>query len=623
MLKRKTTLKRWIIRNMLLCFIVAAVTVLVLPWFIGAKMREQSMEANEMLSEVYLEFLDSNVEGINKVLSQLAVNTYEISILARSSDALERHIAKYHVMQKLEDTSILYHMFDGIFVKSESETEEIFLCQVGQKGSGRQVSDMKRIMEEFESNYPPNTWVLIKDKETDYLVRVVSGGSTSCGAWLDVSSLSIPLEKIDYSETGTVLFVDEDGAAVGRQGGPFPDEYRVSEQKNGNLIQIEGERYLQIIKSSRTLPVSMVILVPEERYTGNIYLIQNIIGLALAAALLSIPLLWRMLSGSVSRPVEQLVGSMNEVQKGNLSVRVRTGSRFREFEEIGSYFNNMVTEIGRLQKDVYERKIREQRIWLQYLQAQIRPHFFLNTLNVIHSFSLVKRNDLIEQMTVCLSRYFSYRFRDPDAMASLREEKEHIENYLKLHRLRYQNDLLCGVEIEEVLLDAEIPPLIIQTFVENSLKYGMRSKNLNLEVIAEAICIEKACTKEDNEVCTQDPYQGNEVQENRIPEQKLRITITDSGPGYEEEVLTAVKNGETVKKGHGQGIGINNVIQRLKLLYGEAAWVQLSNMPQSGACSEIILPLVFREEESTDSCIGESMGERRYDSGENDREVYE
>lgn len=598
--RHKVTLQKWIIRNMILCVIVAAAMVFAIPWFIGARMREQAAKSNEKLSEVYLEFLDSNVEGINKVLSQFAANSYDISILARSADALERHLAKNNVMQKLEDTSILYHMFDGIFVVSDSEAENLFLCQVGQRGNGRQVSDMKRIMEDFTEKYPANTWVLIREEDADYLLRVVSGGSTSCGAWIDVSSLSIPLEKIEYSDTGTVLFVDEDGYAVGRKERVLPDEGRLSVEQDVSLIRIEGERYLQIVKASRTLPVSMAILVPEEKYTGNIYLIQNIIGLVLAAALLMIPLLWRMLSGSVSRPVERLVESMDEVQKGNLSIRVKTGSRFREFEEIGIYFNNMVAEIGRLTEDVYERKIREQRIQLQYLQAQIRPHFFLNTLNVIHSFSLVKRNDLIEQMVVCLSRYFSYRFRDPDAMVCLREEKEHIENYLQLHRLRYQNAFSCEVEMEEVLLDAKIPPLVIQTFVENSLKYGMTTdRNLDLEIVAEAVCADRDCGREEAE----DPLPEGALRQDEIGEQKLCITITDNGPGYEEEVLEAVRNGEPLQKGHGQGIGINNVIQRLKLLYGEAAWVRLSGTPGAGACSEIFLPLVFMEEEEMDSCV--------------------
>lgn len=257
-----------------------------------------------------------------------------------------------------------------------------------------------------------------------------------------------------------------------------------------------------------------------------------------------------------------------------------------------------------MQEDVYKRKIREQKIQLQYLQAQIRPHFFLNTLNVIHSFSLIKRNDLIEQMVVCLSRYFSYRFKDPDAMVSLRAEKEHIENYLQLHSLRYQNALFCGLEMEEVLLDAKIPPLVIQTFVENSLKYGMVSaRNLNLEIIAEAICADRACGQKE----TGDLLQTEELRQDETWEQKLCITITDNGPGYEEEVLEAVRNGKPVKKGHGQGIGINNVIQRLKLLYGEAAWVRLSNTPRAGACSEIFLPLVFMEEEGVDSCTEEDM----------------
>ena len=85
---------------------------------------------------------------------------------------------------------------------------------------------------------------------------------------------------------------------------------------------------------------------------------------------------------------------------GNLSIRVKTGSRFREFVEIGTYFNNMVAEIGRLQEDVYKRKIREQRIQLQYLQVQMqipgRHHPVLQA--VLHkSLDHQRRNHRIQQ----------------------------------------------------------------------------------------------------------------------------------------------------------------------------------------------------------------------------------
>lgn len=578
--RKNISIRSWMLRMVFAGLLIAAVMVLAVPWYAGTEMRRQAREANETLSEVYLEALDSNVEGINKLLSQYAADTYDVSVLARSTDELERYMAKRNIMQKLEDASIIYNVFDGIFVRSDSSIEDIFLCQVGPKGSGRQVEDMKTIMDGFSETYSANRWELIFHEGKNYLVRVVVSGSTSCGAWIDVESLSVPLDRIDFGKEGSVLFLEQSGVVLNDTKGRLTGITALDARKNGSVIRAAGKRYLQIVKPSRYLPIAMAILIPEADYLGNIYAVQNVIGILMAASLLLFPVLWRTLSKSVSEPVEQLISAMNEVQKGNLSVRARTGGRFLEFEKMSSYFNDMVSEIDRLRKDVYERTISQQKIQLQYLQTQIRPHFFLNTLNVIYSFSLVRRNDLIEEMVSCLSKYFSYRFKSTDSFVSLGEEKEHIENYLKLHRLRYQNQFLFHLEIEEVLLDAKLPPLVIQTFVENSLKYGVTQEQVfELELVAETLTEEG--------------------------EQKLKITVTDNGPGYDAEILAAVAQGKTIEKGgspsaekSGQGIGINNVIQRLRLIYQDRARVRLFNIQGQGACSEIILPLSFMEEES-------------------------
>lgn len=572
---KKTTMKQWIFKIIVAGFIIIAVSVLAVPWYTGSSMRNHAKEANEKLAAVYLEFLDSSVEGVNKLLAQFASSTYDISVLAMSEDTMERYTAKQNVMQKLEDASLIYNVFDGIFVYSQSRTEDAFLCQVGPGGRGTQVSEMKDIMKTYENEYSLNTWELVRYKDKDYLMRVVKTGSTSCGAWINADSLTNPLKNIDYGQTGTALFLDRNGRVLNGTVGDMVGNGHLSEENDGRIIRFEKERYLQILKSSRFLPVSMALLIPEEEYLGDIYFVQNVIGLIMAVSLLIFPVMWRLLSKNISVPVSQFIRTMGEVQEGNLEVRVKPEGKFYEFDEMGRHFNRMISEIQRLQRDVYERRISEQKIELQYLQTQIRPHFFLNTLNVIYSFSLIKRNDLIEKMVVCLSKYFGYRFKSTDSFVRLGEEKEHIENYLELHRLRYQDQFLCQLEIEDVLLDAKLPPLIIQTFVENSLKYGIsKEKVFELEIVAEALTIEG--------------------------EQKLKITVTDNGPGYEQSVIDEVMEKGQLKHGHGQGIGINNVIQRLKLIYHEEAGVKISNIEGGGACSEIVMPLEFAEDESTE-----------------------
>lgn len=411
--------------------------------------------------------------------------------------------------------------------------------------------------------------VAYEDKK--YLLRVVNSGSISCGAWLDADGLKLPKVTADQEERGITLFLDREGNVLSGQKKQVPEIQKLDGKNTGKMIYSAGENYLQIVKDSRVLPISMAILLPERVYMGSIYAVQNVIGLLLAATLLSIPFLWKLLSKSVTRPVNELVDAMNQVEKGDMETRVFLNSRFLEFEKMGNYFNRMIEEIVRLQKDVYERQIREQKTELQYLQTQIRPHFFLNTLNIIHSFSLIGRNDLIEKMVKCLSAYFSYLFKKTDSFVTLGEEKRHIENYLELHRLRYQNRFSCYIEIEDVLLDAKLPPLVIQTFVENSLKYGMTDdREFELELTAEVVAREG---------------------------QKLQITVSDNGRGYEKEVLEAAEQGDEILERHGHGIGINNVMQRLRLIYHGEAQIHLSNLPDFGACTRIILPLEFEEEE--------------------------
>lgn len=570
--RKKITMKHWIFKIIVAGFAVMAAMFLAVPWYAGAKMQKQAMKSNEKMTGMYLKFLDSSVDGINKLLSQFATSTYDISVLAMTEDKLERYEAKMNVMQKLKDASAIYNVFDGIFVYSQSAFEDAFLCQVGQGGNGTQVTDMKVIMKHFEANYSFNNWELVHYGNRDYLMRVVKTGSTSCGAWIDAASLIRPLKSNDNKELGTVLFLNREGRIISSSERELSGNPVLSEENNGHVIKVQEKRYLQTMEDSRYLPVSMAILIPEEQYMRDIYFVQNVMGLLLALGLLIFPVLGKLLSRNISVPVEQLIASMSEVQKGNLEVRVKPEGKFFEFDQMGRYFNNMISEIQRLQKDVYERKISEQKIQLQYLQTQIRPHFFLNTLNAIYSFSLVKRNDLIEKMVVCLSKYFGYRFKSTDAFVTLGEEKEHIENYLELHQLRYQDQFFCQIEIEEVLLDAKLPPLIIQTFVENSLKYGfLKDRVFEVEIIAEVLKVEDT--------------------------QMLKITITDNGPGYEPEVLDEAAETGKVTYSHGQGIGINNVMQRLELIYHGEARIKLSNIPGGGACSEIMIPLAFAEEE--------------------------
>lgn len=568
-MKKTVTLTRWIsillmvfwLGLILLCFFISIYT--------GSVMQGQAAETSEKLLQVYLEKMDSNAEGIDRFLSQMPSGSTAISTLVRSDDQTEHFFAKVDVMRQLRNASFIYNTFNGIFPYSRGQQENTFLCQL-RDGTGMvQQEDIRSAVTEGRIG-EADGWQILREQGRVYLLRTVWSGGTCCGVWLAPQSAIEPLAQMQVGEDGAVLMLDREGNIL--SSGEFAGCAALAAEDNGKIVRLDGRRYLQIGCRSSNLPVELAALIPESVFAGQVRLTQAVIVLVFSITLLLLlPALWYLMNQEVSRPVVQLTETMSRVGGGDLTAKASEVSRFSEFREIAGSFNRMTGQIRQLRQDIYERRLSEQRTQLQYLQMQIRPHFFLNAMNIIYSFSLTGRNDLIEQLTLCLSRYFRYIFQCESAFVPLAAELEHIHTYLEILRLRDQGEFSYHREIDKVLLDALIPPLTIQPFVENSVKYSCGGGGGEIDLTVE---------------CRQ--VQG---------EQMLCVTVRDGGGGYPEAILEQFDREEPLSDGGGRRIGLTNVRQRLRLTYGEQAQIHISNMPEGGACSELLLPLRWPEEE--------------------------
>src|SRR5690606_15991816 len=110
---------------------------------------------------------------------------------------------------------------------------------------------------------------------------------------------------------------------------------------------------------------------------------------------------------------------------------------------------------------------------LQRLQLQVNPHFFLNSLNIVYNLAKVKNYRLIMEMTRALMLYFRFLFRSNTSFVKLADELEHTRNYLNIQTLRFPDKLSWSVNAPDYLSDIPIPPLVIQSFVENSIKHAV------------------------------------------------------------------------------------------------------------------------------------------------------
>jgi len=202
---------------------------------------------------------------------------------------------------------------------------------------------------------------------------------------------------------------------------------------------------------------------------------------------------------------------------------------------------------------------------LDALQRQINPHFLFNTLNSIASL-IRSKPDLAREMIVKLSHILRVLLRDRDAFVPLREELDFTDDYLDIECVRFGDKLRVVKEISPDTLDIIVPSMLLQPLIENSIKHGLEPRISG----------------------------GTVTLRSRIDEGRLLLEIEDDGVGIEPGGPTTAPVSGLVREG--SGIGMRNVRERILVLYGDEAHVDIVSRPGRGTRVSLRMPLATREE---------------------------
>lgn len=196
---------------------------------------------------------------------------------------------------------------------------------------------------------------------------------------------------------------------------------------------------------------------------------------------------------------------------------------------------------------------------LDALQAQINPHFLFNTLNTIIMFSRTNP-ETARRLLIRLASFFRHALKRHGHFNTLKEEMEYLNTYLILERARFRDKLRVVREIDSQLLECKVPVLTIQPLVENAIKHGILPK----------------------------PGQGTVQISASKHENEMLIVIRDDGVGIDTELQTKVL---TPGFGSGNGVGMSNVHERLKGLYGQDYGLRIVSVPGEGTSIYVRIPL--------------------------------
>lgn len=262
-----------------------------------------------------------------------------------------------------------------------------------------------------------------------------------------------------------------------------------------------------------------------------------------------------------SKPLSELVEKMSNARETKYDEHINlTGSK--EVEELSSTYNAMLDEMNGYIEDLLQTQKEKRKSEISALQMQINPHYIYNTLASIKW--LIFQGD-VEKSTKTLDAFIALlrnTISNMDEYITIDKEMQSLKNYVFINNVRYGNKVQVEYFVTYGCEDYRLPKMILQPFVENAFFHAFPGE-----------------------------VKGNiKVMVRKLGE-KLQIQIADDGVGMAGERLQELTS-RTAKTEHYSGIGINNVDDRLKLMYGNDYGIQIDSRESEGTTVTVSLPAI-------------------------------
>lgn len=269
-----------------------------------------------------------------------------------------------------------------------------------------------------------------------------------------------------------------------------------------------------------------------------------------------------ILSDSLAKPIIELTSYMNQFSKGNFEISV-TAKYNDEIGQLRRKFNNMVSDTEKLIKSLFETEKLKQEAQLKALQMQISPHFFYNTMDTIRWLAASRGADDIVRVSQAFAKLMRYSLKECD-FVSFEEELDAIDQYRIIQECRYGNSLTLDEEIEEDIFYEYMPKNILFPIIENAIEHGLQNKEAERKLIIRG----------------------------KIKENNICVDVFDNGIGMDENKVKEILSVEdSVKAAGHMSIGVQNVNNRLILLYGKEYGLTISSKKNVGTVVSIRIPL--------------------------------
>lgn len=510
----------------------------------------QTVKAYQNLCDNSMDELRERMGKTQSMLYYLAEeNPDYLSMQLQMKSGYDYLSAKYRFYYSLKNLDSVTNGADGYFYFFRSVDDAFVYPGVSTQklGQAQQMvtSFSKQVRQPLRSG-----WHICESESRQYLLFTVNTPNVVYGSWIGLDPYREKLETEINQPKATVSFIENSNEGAGQ----------------GNLdVFAHNDGIFLHIRAKHSDIVSGV----------SVY--QKILLTMAFLCLMLVPLLYVFLRHLLLHPLFRMNRAFCRLRDGDQNFRLTERAKSAEYGEAYTAFNEMANTLKALKIESYEKEIARQKMELKNLQLQIRPHFLLNTFNLVFTLAQRKENGAVQDVILYLSDYFRYIFREGKQLDLFQNELHLIQGYMKMISIRYLGKVTAEFEFSPEVMRVRVPPLLVHNFIENSVKHGMRR--------GETLHIRATGTYENNWVT---------------------FRISDDGRGFTaeefQEVNRTLRGGGASKESNAH-VGLLNSIRRLRCFYGEKSNISVVSEPRCGTCVTITFP--YRMEDDHEFADGE------------------
>lgn len=330
-----------------------------------------------------------------------------------------------------------------------------------------------------------------------------------------------------------------------------------------NIIKINGKKMLVTAYAFPKLNWQLVGIVPLSELTKEISELNITIIIIGILCMITAVFLSNILSVRITRPIYKLIDEVRDLKLDNLNVPTNIDTK----DDIGlltKNFNSMKKRISDLMSKVLLQQEKQKKYEFKLLQAQIKPHFLYNALQLIYSLVEMDKKDQAKKATKSLADFYRTALSSGDEIIPISQEIKNVEDYLYIQNIRYSDLFTYEIDVPDELKNYKIMKLTLQPIVENCIKHGLKGKEHDSE--------------------------GKISIKGSANSGIIVIEIADNGVGIKAEDVQHIFDGNRTESS--DSFGLRNIDERIKLFYGQSYGLEIRSEYLKGTSILVYIPAI-------------------------------